>query len=785
MTRSIRALAAFAAFSPVVVAAQQTLPSGANASRALTATTISVLVAGRSIDDAFTFSLGNQQVVYAAGTWTGLTYEGPKAFAQVVPRGAPYIVTQTSGPRTCRLTNGSGTASGSVVYVFADCAATPSTFRVLLRANGVTEGESVRFGMDGTEQADVTAPARQGVFTRTLAAGSTVRVWRVSNTPGRPCTLAGDTPWVIPSLGDTVVIRAYSDVLITANCPAAAASTPVGSGPASTPPGGRGAGMLLPPLQGPPVTLGPRTGGTSSLAGILRGPVGARASLQINGAGVPLAVTVPALPGMTDRYNEQGFTFAPPRANSTPYTVTSASAGGNLTCAPYQGATGIMPQGQPTLLVGCESVFTHVSTNSAGTVRATFYESKDAVVGGAADPVGRTSVAYGEGRFVAFMSGATGLVNKPVKARQIYWHDRLSGETYLLSAAADGTPGDGDSFAPAISADGLTVAFESYATNLVPGDANKVRDVFVWSAIGGNIGTSVERVSVGSGGAEANAESFEPSLSGDGRVVAFTSSASNLTGGVTGTTTPNVYRRDLQTNQTTLITRGMKGPAVGGSKSSISEDGARIAFQSVSADLVAGDKNGLWDIFVHDQSTGDLSRISKPFGGGERDQGSESASREVAPVISGDGNVVAFTTTSTNLIPGDRNGFQDVFVIDLRSGHVQRASVTSAGVEADGNSPVEQGGRLALSYNGEWVAFASSAKNLGAPDGNIFLRNNLTGETRPVTTMTNNSPSAVSMSRTGAYVAFGSNNQYDPRARSSGMFVKFTGLANAFMWIPY
>ncbi len=793
MTRSFRALACsgatLVAAMPLLLRAQQTLPPRNGATQTLAGTTISVLVAGRSMDDAFTFTLGSQQVVYAAGSWTGLTYENPKSFAQPVPRGMAYSVTQTAGPRTCRLSNQTGTATGSSLVVFADCKDVPSTFSVIVRAFGTADGETVRFGMDGADPIDVTAPTRQGGFTRMIDAASTVRVWRAGSPAGRTCPITAAEPWAVKSVGDTLVIRAYSDIYVTANCTAAAPPPVVGAGaepgPGTAPTGGRGSGTLIPPRTRLPVTIGPRAGGTSPLGGILRGPVGARAALTVNGSGVPLTVTVPVFIGGTDRYNEQSFTFAPPRANGTPYTVTATPVGSNVTCVAYQGAIGIMPQGQPGLRVGCETRFEHISTNSAGTVRATFYESKDAVVGGAADPVGSTFAGFGEGRFVAFMSGASGLVDRPVKARQVYWRDRLTGNTQLLSAAADGTPGDADSFAPSISADGLTVAFESHATNLVPGDGNKVRDVFVWSAANGLLPTSVTRISIGSGGVEGNADSYEPTVSGDGRVVAFTSSASNLTPGVVGVSTPNVYRRDLQAKQTTLVTRGVKGSAVGGSKPSISEDGARIAFQSFSADLVTGDRNGLWDIFVFDQSTGGLSRVSRTSAGGERNQGNESASREVAPAISGDGNVVAFATTATNLVPGDANGLQDVFVVDLRSGRVQRASVTSSGAEANGDSPVEQGGRLALSSSGEWVAFASAAKNLGAPEGNIFMHNNITGETRPVTTMTNNSPSGVSISRTGAYVAFGSNNQYDPGARASGMFVAFTGLANAFMWMPY
>lgn len=786
MPRSLASLATLAAVTPFALMAQQTLP-GSVANTTLAGTTIAVVIAGRAIGESFTFALGSQQVLYA-GAWTGLSYENPRAFALQVPRGSPFTVAQTAGPRACRLTNGTGAASKGAVYVFADCSPTPSTFGVIVRASGTVAGETVRFAMDNADRTDLTAPARQGAFSRSLDAGSTVRVWREGSPAGRTCTIASAEPWVDGLLGDTLVIRAFSDIHVTATCTAVAPPRPAATGdggaaPDATLAGSRSAGTLVPPRTRLPVIVGPRTGSSSSLTGVLHGPVGARASLQINGIGTALLATVPPYAAGTDRYNEQRFTFAPPRANGTPYNITASAVGPNLRCIPYQGATGIMPQGQAALRVGCEALFSHIGTNSNRTVRATFYESKDAVVGGAAEPVGVTYNGFGEGRFVAFMSGATGLVARPVTTRQIYWHDRLTGETRLISAAVDGTPGDGDSFAPAISADGLAVAFESHATNLVSGDRNKVRDVFVWSAVSGNTPNSLTRISVGRGDVEGNADSYEPSISGDGRVVAFTSSASNLTAGVAGVSTPNVYRAEPESHQLTLVTRGVNGTAVGGSKPSISEDGAKIAFQSSSRDLVTDDTNGLWDIFVYDQASGGLTRISRPFGGGERDQGNESASREVAPVISGDGKIVALATTSTSLVAGDRNGFQDVFVVDLRSGRVQRASVTSAGMEADGDSPVEQGGRLALSFNGEWVAFASAAKNLGAPAGNVFMHNNATGETRAVTTMTNNSPSSVSITRTGAYVAFGSNNQYDPGARASGLFVAFTGLANAFMWI--
>ena len=124
-----------------------------------------------------------------------------------------------------------------------------------------------------------------------------------------------------------------------------------------------------------------------------------------------------------------------------------------------------------------------------------------------------------EGRYVAFVSSAIGLGGSLGKKRQIIWRDRNSGETRLVSIGMNGAEGNGDSFAPSMSADGQSVAFESYATNLVPIDKNNVRDIFVWNART----NTVTAVSTGPGEIETNAESFDPSISGDGTLVAFSS----------------------------------------------------------------------------------------------------------------------------------------------------------------------------------------------------------------------------------------------------------------------
>lgn len=541
---------------------------------------------------------------------------------------------------------------------------------------------------------------------------------------------------------------------------------------------GGGDGDNPPPPPPPPA-------GGAALTGTLRGPIGAQVVLQNNG-GDNLTSTVVLAAGNTDRYDETPFSFATPLAAGTAYQVSLFTAPTGQTCSVYRGATGTTPVATNGLRVGCEHTYDRVSRSSNDAVRGTYFDSQSPVVGGSAEAVGTTTGGFGEGRFVAFVSSAAGMATGSTSAhRQVFWRDNLTGETLLVSADANGVEGNGDSWAPAISADGLVVAFESYASNLVAGDTNGVRDVFMRSAVSA---VGVVRVSVGPGGAQANSESFEPTVSGDGRVVAFASGASNLTAGVSGISTINVYRRDVVTGTITLITANGAGTGVGGSKPMLSEDGQRLAFYSFASNITAGDTNGLWDVFVYDHAAGSRTRVSLTSGGGERNQGSESASRVVAPAISGNGRYVAFATTATNMVAGDTNGMQDVFIVDTQTGDVARSSVSSAGVQGNADSPLGQGERVSLSYDGTWVAFSTASNNLGAGAGttgisNMLMHNHATGETRALTDQATGSVGPASMSRTAAYVVFGAATSLDPRFAGSGLFSRFTGVARAWWWV--
>jgi hypothetical protein len=515
--------------------------------------------------------------------------------------------------------------------------------------------------------------------------------------------------------------------------------------------------------------------------------VGSQVTLLNNG-GDNLAVTVGA--AGSDDYAQQSFTFATAQTAGSAYSVSLLAQPAGKTCSVYKGATGTLPLAGGALKVGCEYNYDMVSRSSDNLVLSSGTSTEAAVMGGAGVAVGSTATAYGEGRFVAFISYTANLAaGVSGSFRQIFWHDRMTGDTLLVSATAAGAEGNNDSWAPAISADGMTVAFESHATNLAAGDANGVRDVFVWSALSPNSG--VQRVSVGAAGVEANAASFEPTLSGDGKVIAFTSYASNLAGTVAGTTNANVYRRDLTSGTNTLVSAvtgtGNEGNFASG-RPSLSEDGSRLAFWSFASNLVAGDTNNLWDIFVYDTTAG-LSRVSLANGGGERDQGTDSTSRVVSPTISGNGRYVAYSTTSTTVVSGDTNGAQDVFVVDTQTSgaslSVVRVSVSDAGVEGNGDSPVVQGERVALSYDGNLVTFNTRATNITPASNSVVMRDISAGTTSDVSGLTGIGESFIAMSRNGAYVSFLSGTTgLDSRFNSnSGFYVRYTGLARAWAWI--
>ncbi|MGZ5253490.1 MAG: TolB family protein, partial [Flavitalea sp.] len=378
-----------------------------------------------------------------------------------------------------------------------------------------------------------------------------------------------------------------------------------------------------------------------------------------------------------------------------------------------------------------------------------------------------------EGRYVVFVTYTKNMEGSDGKFRQVFWRDRNTGITRLVSgASSSGEQANGDCLEPSISADGKRVVFESKATNLVSGDNNNAKDIFIWHADD----KKIELVSGSTGGGMADAESFDASISGNGKFVVFTSSASNLSAVAKGRSNSNIFLRDLSAGTTEMISVDPQLKTGGnGHKGSISFDGSRISFCSATNTLVPDDKNNLWDLFLWQRGNKELKRISLTYDGKERNAGSESASRQIASAISGNGRFVVFATTASNMVAGDNNQFQDVFVVDVETGMVNVASFTKDGQPSNGDSPVEQGERLAISYDGTWVAFPTKATNLGAPASNIILHNRVTGMKLAVSDVQGSYTGRPAISYSGSYVVFGKSVNLDTRFPASGIFVHFTG----------
>ena len=263
-----------------------------------------------------------------------------------------------------------------------------------------------------------------------------------------------------------------------------------------------------------------------------------------------------------------------------------------------------------------------------------------------------------DGRFVSFESIAPDLVAGDTNGvPDIFVHDRQSGTTERVSVATGGGQVSDGSFnsVPSISADGRFVSFDSYAPDLVAGDTNGYTDVFVHDRQSG----TTERVSVATGGGQGGDFSYAPSISADGRFVSFHSDAPDLVVGDTNGAR-DVFVHDRQagtTERVSVATGGGQGSGGSGSyRPSISADGRFVSFDSYAPDLVAGDTNGVPDIFVHDRQSGTTERVSVATGGGQGNGYSYD------PSISADGRFVSFGSSAPDLVAGDTNGVADVFV---------------------------------------------------------------------------------------------------------------------------
>jgi Tol biopolymer transport system component len=310
-----------------------------------------------------------------------------------------------------------------------------------------------------------------------------------------------------------------------------------------------------------------------------------------------------------------------------------------------------------------------------------------------------------DGRYVAFRSDSSNLVSGDTNGTwDIFRHDIQTGITTRISLDSSGTQGNSRSYFPSISADGRYVAFSSGASNLVSGDTDWYRDVFLHDI---QTGTTT-RISVDSSGIQGNGDSDFPSISADGRYVAFESSASNLVSGDTNSM-PDIFLHDTQTGITTRLSVDSSGTQ-GNSYShypSISADGRYVAFSSGASNLVNGDSNGITDVFLRDTQTGITTCISVNSSGPWWNTDSN------FPSISADGRYVAFDSSASNLVSGDSNGSRDIFLRDTQTGTTTRISVDSSGTQGDSDSNYPS-----ISADGRYVLFNSFANNLVSGDTN-------------------------------------------------------------------
>lgn len=293
-----------------------------------------------------------------------------------------------------------------------------------------------------------------------------------------------------------------------------------------------------------------------------------------------------------------------------------------------------------------------------------------------------------------------------------------NGLTFRASVDASGGDPDAGSYAPSISADGRFLAFQSNASDVVPGDVNGLSDVFVRDLLAG----TTARVSVGLGGAQANGDSKHPSISADGSRVAFCSGASNL---VTGDSNGqlDVFVVDVATLAIQRVSVSNTGVQANGASiyPALSDDGLRVAFESSANNLDPADFDFDWDVYWRDLPTGTTLLVSRSLAGASGD-GPSGGDDHDGPDITADGKEVVFWSRATDLVPNDTNGptgpppncitcGDDVFVCNVSAGTMARVSVSSAGVQSNNASL-----HPSISGTGRFVAYYSRASNLVSGD---------------------------------------------------------------------
>lgn len=353
------------------------------------------------------------------------------------------------------------------------------------------------------------------------------------------------------------------------------------------------------------------------------------------------------------------------------------------------------------------------------------------------------SAISSDGRLVAFYSDSNNFVPDDTNsANDIFVHDMQTNNTTRVSVTSTAVEGNGGSANPSVSSDGRYIAFQSSASNLVTNDTNGRTDIFVHDMLTGN----TTLVSVHSDGVQGDDKSLDPVISSDGQYIAFESSAYTLVDEYTNGV-DNIYLHNLQTGNTSVVSVSSIGE-VGGSDSrnpAISSDGRYIAFESDASNLVSGDTNGKVDIFVHDMQTGITTRVSVNSSGGQYFESYD-------PAISSDGRYIVFYSQDQPL------AIRQIYIHDQQTRKTELVSVNSSGTEGNYDSYAP-----AITSDGRYVAFSSYSTNLIPNWTNynmqIYLRDQQSGKIRQISVnsegvqgdLSSNSPA---ISSEGRYIAF-------------------------------
>jgi Tol biopolymer transport system component len=363
-----------------------------------------------------------------------------------------------------------------------------------------------------------------------------------------------------------------------------------------------------------------------------------------------------------------------------------------------------------------------------------------------------------DGRFVAFYTRAANLLPAGVDTNaenDVFVRDLDTGTTARVSTASGGAEVTGFSGVPSISGDGRYVAFESDSTTLVAGDTNARTDIFVKD----RTTNATTRVSVATGGVQANNRSTNPKISGDGRYVVFASLASNLVSGDTNGT-EDAFLHDRQTGITERVSLNSSEQQAASPcwsrHPAVSDDGRFIAFQSnPCAWGLPSVLNGA-SIWLRDRTLGTTLIIAGGSTIGD-------PAFHTSPIISGNGRYVGWWTSESNVVPGDNNLAADIFLYDRVLGTYEMGSVGNGGVQANGYA----GSTASISNDGRWLGFTSEATNLVPNDTNdrsdAFVRDRAT--------------SRVFLVSTDILLAQGNDHSFNAAVSGDGKYVAYLSFA--------